>query len=48
MSDEIRLPCPEYATPAGVQHYVCEHEWLQQGCRLGFCQAEAGAALVLL
>jgi len=42
MSDEIRLPRPEYATPPGVQHHFCEHA----GCGkdAGWGQAEAGAA----
>ncbi|MBZ9763977.1 hypothetical protein LB553_24280 [Mesorhizobium sp. CA8] len=38
MSDEIRLPRPEYATPAGVQHHVCEHDGCSKDAGWGFAK----------
>lgn len=38
MSDEIRLPKPEYATPAEVQHHFCEHEGCTKDAGWGFAK----------
>lgn len=38
MSDEIRLPKPEYATLPGVQHHVCEHAGCNQDAGWGFAK----------
>ncbi|RWG93267.1 MAG: hypothetical protein EOQ72_31075 [Mesorhizobium sp.] len=38
MSDEIRLPRPEYATPVGVQHHICEHDGCSKDAGWGFAK----------
>lgn len=38
MSDEIRLTMPEYGTPPGVQHHVCEHESCAKDAGWGFAK----------
>lgn len=38
MSDEIRVTKPEYATPAGVQHHVCEHDGCGKDAGWGFAK----------
>ncbi|WP_188131566.1 hypothetical protein [Mesorhizobium sp. NFR06] len=32
------MPRPEYATPPGVQHHVCEHEGCAKDAGWGFAQ----------
>ncbi|MDG4890018.1 MULTISPECIES: hypothetical protein [unclassified Mesorhizobium] len=38
MSDEIRLPKPDYATSVGVQHHVCEHDGCSKDAGWGFAK----------
>lgn len=38
MSDEIRLPKPEYGTRPGVQHHCCEHEGCGKDAGWGFAK----------
>jgi len=38
MSDEIGLPQPEYATPPGVRHHLCEHDGCGKDAGWGFAK----------
>lgn len=38
MSDEISFPKLEYATPAGLQHHVCEHDGCSKDTGWGFAK----------
>ncbi|UCI23999.1 hypothetical protein [Mesorhizobium sp. B2-8-5] len=38
MSDEIRLPRPEYSTQPGVQHHFCEHAACGKDAGWGFAK----------
>lgn len=38
MSDDIRLPQPDYTTQPGVQHHYCEHESCGKDAGWGFAR----------